>query len=127
MRQYISGNVGFRFDCRAIALAVLLLVNLFVFSTSIGADSLIFKYEDDSGTITFTEQWDSIPIKYRERVVTLNAATLKPVEGGYSIYPPHASQPVTGEVAKDSSWRDSLNGLFIPCIFSRRADDATQR
>ena len=114
MRQYISGNVGFRFDCRAIALAVLLLVNLFVFSTSIGADSLIFKYEDDSGTITFTEQWYSIPIKYRERVVTLNAATLKPVEGGYSIYPPHASQPVTGEVAKDSSWRDSLNGLFIP-------------
>jgi hypothetical protein len=67
MRQYISGNVGFRFDCRAIALAVLLLVNLFVFSTSIGADSLIFKYEDDSGTITFTEQWDSIPIKYREQ------------------------------------------------------------
>jgi hypothetical protein len=114
MRQCISRNVGFRFDYRAIALAVLLLVKFFAFPTSIRADSPIFKYEDDSGIITFTKQWDSISIKYRERVVTLNATTLKPVEGGYSEYPPHASRPVTGEEAKDSSWRDRLNGLSIP-------------
>ena len=114
MRQGFYGNVGFRLDYRAIALAVLLLVNFFAFPTSIRADSQIFKYEDDSGIITFTEQWDSIPNKYRERTATLNAATLKPVESGYSVYPPHASPTVTGEEAKDSSWRDRLNGLSIP-------------
>jgi hypothetical protein len=117
MRQCISGNVGFRLHCRTIVLAVLLLVNFFAFPTSIRADSPIFKYEDDSGIITFTEQWDSIPIKYRDRVVTLNAATLKPVEGGSSAHLPHTSPTVTGEKAKDSvwdSWRDRLNGLSIP-------------
>ena len=117
MRQCISGNVGFRLDYRTIALAVLLLVNFFAFPTSIRADSPIFKYEDDSGIITFTEQWDSIPSRYRERVVTLNAATLKPVESVYSAHMLHGSQPIAGEKSKDSawdSWRDRLDGLSLP-------------
>jgi hypothetical protein len=83
----------------------------------IRADTPTFKYEDDSGIITFTEQWDSIPGKYRERVVTLNSATLKPVEGGSSPHRPHASQSIAGENPQDSacnSWRDTLDGLSIP-------------
>jgi hypothetical protein len=65
-------------------LAVLLLVNFFAFPTSIRADSPIFKYEDDSGIITFTEQWDSIPIKYR---VVLKFVVVAVVGGtGYLLY-----------------------------------------
>ena len=117
MRQCISRNEVFRLDCRTIALAVLLLMHFFALPTFIRADGPIFKYEDDSGIITFTEQWDSIPGKYRERVVTLNAATLKPVEGSSSAHMPHASPPITGEESKDSAWdfwRDRLKGLSIP-------------
>ncbi|MDQ6734682.1 MAG: hypothetical protein M3Z35_11325 [Nitrospirota bacterium] len=70
MRKCAPGNVFFPLHYWPIALAVLLLVNFFSLPASIRADTPIFKYEDDLGIITFTERWDSIPGKYRERVVT---------------------------------------------------------
>lgn len=84
---------------------------------SLLADSPIFKYKDDAGTVTFTEQWDSIPTKYRGRVVTLNAQTLKPIEGGSSRHVRQASQPSTMQSPDNSagpSWRDRLYELPIP-------------
>ena len=100
-------------------LAFLWLVAFFGLPASIHAESPVFKYEDDSGVITFTEQWDSIPGKYRERVVTLNPATLKPVQGGSSPHRPNASPPIAGESLQDSVWdfwEDTRDGLSIPFL-----------
>jgi hypothetical protein len=50
-------------------------------------------------------------------VITLDSATLKPVEGGSLPHRPHALQPMIGEDLKDSvrnSWRGRLEGLSIP-------------
>jgi hypothetical protein len=116
MRQCIPGNMVFRLEYRTIAFAVLLLVNFFSLPASIYADSPIFKYEDESGIVTFTEQWDSIPSKYRERVVTLNAATFKPVETGLSQHHAHVPKFTAVETSHDSmwnSWRGRVNGLPI--------------
>lgn len=117
MLQCIPWNVRLRTQHCPATLICFMLVGFIGFPGSIRADTPIFKYEDDSGTITFTEQWDSIPGKYRERVVTLNATSLKPVEGGSSAHLSHESQPIAGENPKDSvwnAWRDRLDGLSIP-------------
>jgi len=116
MRQCIPGNVVFRLEYWTIAFAVLLLVNFFSLPASIYADNPIFKYEDESGIVTFTEQWDSIPSKYRERVVTLNAATLKPVETSFSQHHAHVPKFIAVETSHDSmwnSWRGGVSGLSI--------------
>lgn len=99
------------------ALAVLLLMVFLALPASILADTPIFEYEDDSGIITFTEQWDSIPDKYRKRVITLNATTLKSVEGGSFPHHSQAPPPIASEHPKDSVWNSSrgrLEGLSIP-------------
>lgn len=118
VRQCAPGNVSFRLHHLPPAVAVLLLFGFFgLLPASICADSPIFKYEDNSGIITFTEQWDSIPSKYRERVIALDSATLKPVEGASLPHRPHALQPIIGEDLKDSvqnAWRGRLEGLSIP-------------
>ena len=82
----------------------------------IRADTPIFKYEDDSGTVTFTEQWDSIPQKYRGQVVTLNGLTLKPIQTVSSPPAAQALQPIVVKQSHDSvldSWRDWLYGLSL--------------
>jgi len=117
MRQDVHENVFGRLHHWPPALAVLLLMGFLALPASSLADTPIFKYEDDSGIITFTEQWDSIPDKYRKRVITLNATTLKSVEGGSSPHSSPPSPPITGENLKDSmwnSWRDRLDSLSIP-------------
>ena len=117
MLQRTLWNVQLRIHRRPATLLCVLLVVLFGLPASTPADTPIFKYEDDLGIITFTEQWDTIPGKYRERVVTLNSTTLKPVERGSSPHRPHASQPIADENPKDSvwlAWRDKLDGFSIP-------------
>jgi len=117
MRQRASGDLFVRLHHWIPTLAFLSLLGFVDLPTFIEAESPIFKYEDDSGIITFTEQWDSIPGKYRERVVTLNPATLKPVEGDSSPHRPHASPPIAGENPQDvvsNFWENTLDGLSIP-------------
>lgn len=119
MRQRASRNVFVRLHRWLTTLAFLWLVGSFGLPAFIQAQSPIFKYEDDSGIITFTEQWDSVPDKYRERVVTLNPATLKPVEGGSSPHRSHASLPIAGENPQDfvsNVWENRLDGLSIPLL-----------
>ena len=97
--------------------ACVVFLALFGSQAFILADGPIFKYEDDSGIATFTEQWDSIPTKYRGQVVTLNAQTLKPIEGGSSRHIREASQPSTRQPVTNSpgpSWQDRLYALPMP-------------
>lgn len=119
MLQRVSWKVRLRTQYWPAILICFILVGFIPFPGSICADTPIFKYEDNSGIITYTEQWDSIPSKYRERVITLDSATLKPVEGGSLPHRPHALQPIIGEDLKDAvrnSWRGRLEGLSIPLL-----------
>jgi hypothetical protein len=44
------------------------------------ADSQIYRYTDDSGTLNFTTEWDRIPEKYRHHAVPLELNLSVPVE-----------------------------------------------
>ena len=68
----------------------------FVFAVSHSfAASQIYTYRDDSGTPNFTTELDSIPEKYRSRVVPLDSDTSSPVEAGVPSPPPAAVRVVT--------------------------------
>jgi hypothetical protein len=67
---------------------------VFVVSSSFAATP-IYTYKDDSGTQTFTTELDSIPEKYRSRVVPLDSDTSSPVEAGVPSPPPVAVRVVT--------------------------------
>jgi predicted component of type VI protein secretion system len=73
---------------------ILTLFFVFVVSPSFAA-SQIYSYKDDSGTPNFTTELDSIPEKYRNRVVPLDADTSSPVEAGVPSPPPAAVRVVT--------------------------------
>lgn len=66
---------------------------VFVVSPSFAATP-IYTYKDDSGTPTFTTELDSIPEKYRSRVVPLDSDTSS-VGGGAPSSPPAAPRIVT--------------------------------
>src|SRR5256885_6715401 len=59
------------------------------------AATAIYTYKDDSGTPTFTTELDSIPEKYRSRVVPLDFDTAPPVEAEVPNPPPVAARVVT--------------------------------
>jgi len=59
------------------------------------AATAIYTYKDDSGTPTFTTELDSIPEKYRSRVVPLDSDTAPPVEAEVPNPPPVAARVVT--------------------------------
>src|SRR6476620_5595956 len=59
------------------------------------AASQIYTYRDDSGTPNFTTELDSIPEKYRSRVVPLDSDTSSPVEAGVPSPPLAAVRVVT--------------------------------
>ena len=59
------------------------------------AASQIYTYRDDSGTPNFTTELDSIPEKYRNRVVPLDSDTSSPVEAGVPSPPLAAVRVVT--------------------------------
>ncbi|HSL04030.1 MAG TPA: hypothetical protein VK901_10880 [Nitrospiraceae bacterium] len=59
------------------------------------AASQIYTYKDDSGTPNFTTELDSIPEKYRNRVVPLDSDTSSPVGAGVPSSPPASSRVVT--------------------------------
>lgn len=97
--------------------ACVVFLALFGSQAFILADGPIFKYEDDAGITTFTEQWDSIPTKYRGRVVTMNAETFRPIEGDSTRHARQASPRNTRQLAANSvgpSWPDRLYELPIP-------------
>ena len=56
------------------------------------AASQIYTYRDDSGTPNFTTELDSIPEKYRSRVVPLDSDTSSPVEAA-SAKPSSGGRP----------------------------------
>lgn len=59
------------------------------------AASQIYTYKDDSGTPNFTTELDSIPEKYRSRVVPLDSDTSSPVGAGVPTSPPEVSRVIT--------------------------------
>ena len=68
----------------------------FVFAVSHSfAASQIYTYRDDSGTPNFTTELDSVPEKYRGRVVPLYSDTSSPVEAAVPSLPPAAVRVVT--------------------------------
>jgi Domain of unknown function (DUF4124) len=73
---------------------MLLLAFVLAVSPSFAATT-IYTYKDDSGTPTFTTDPNSIPEKYRSRVVPLDSDTSSPVEAGVPSPPPVAVQVVT--------------------------------
>jgi hypothetical protein len=73
---------------------ILTLVLVFVVSPSF-ATTQIYTYTDDSGTPNFTTELDSIPEKYRNRVVPLDSDTSAPVEAEMPNPPPVAARVVT--------------------------------
>jgi len=73
---------------------IVTLVILSVVSPSFAA-SQIYTYKDDSGTPNFTTELDSIPEKYRNRVVPLDSDTSSPVGAGVPSSPPVSSRIVT--------------------------------
>ena len=73
---------------------MLMLSFVFVVSPCFAATQ-IYTYKDDSGTPTFTTDPDSIPEKYRSRVVPLDSDTSSPVEAGVPSPPPAAVRVVT--------------------------------
>jgi len=46
------------------------------------AGDVIYRYTDASGTVSFTDDWESIPQKYRSHVETLSSTTLLPLHDG---------------------------------------------
>jgi hypothetical protein len=73
-----------------------ILTLLFVLVVSPGfAATQIYSYKDDSGTATFTTELDSIPEKYRSRVVPLDSDTSSPIEDGVPSPPSVAVRIVT--------------------------------
>ena len=73
---------------------IVTVVFLSVVSSSFAA-SQIYTYKDDSGTPNFTTELDSIPEKYRNRVVPLDSDTTSPVEAGAPSSIPVTSRIVT--------------------------------
>lgn len=73
---------------------MLILSFVFVVSHSFAA-SQIYTYRDDSGTSNFTTELDSIPEKYRSRVVPLDSDTSSPIEAVAPSPPPVAVRVVT--------------------------------
>jgi hypothetical protein len=73
---------------------MLILSLVFAASHSFSA-SQIYTYRDDSGTPNFTTELDSIPEKYRSRVVPLDSDTSSPVEATVPSLPPAAVRVVT--------------------------------
>jgi hypothetical protein len=63
---------------------------VFVVSPSFAATQ-IYTYKDDSGTQNFTTDLDSIPEKYRSRVVPIDSETSSPANPG--IQHPPARHP----------------------------------
>ena len=73
-----------------------ILTLLFVLVVSPGfAATQIYSYKDDSGTATFTKELDSVPEKYRSRVVPLDSDTSSPIEAGVPSPPSVAVRVVT--------------------------------
>ena len=64
-------------------------------NVSISSASTIYTYTEDSGTLTFTTELDSIPKKYRSQVTTLHFVT--PTEP-----PPPAPPAITAEPSPPS-------------------------
>ena len=73
---------------------MIILSLVFVVSHSLAA-SQIYTYRDDSGTPNFTTELDSIPEKYRSRVVPLDSDTSSLVEATVPSLPPAAIRVVT--------------------------------
>jgi hypothetical protein len=73
---------------------ILTFVLVFVVSPSFAA-SQIYTYKDDSGTPNFTTELDSIPEKYRNRVVPLDHDTSSPAGAGAPSSLPAAVRVVT--------------------------------
>lgn len=73
---------------------MLMLSFVFAVSHSLAA-SQIYTYRDDSGTPNFTTELDSVPEKYRSRVVPLHSDTSSPVEAAVPSLPPAAVRVVT--------------------------------
>jgi predicted component of type VI protein secretion system len=73
---------------------MIILSLVFAVSHSFAA-SQIYTYRDDSGTPNFTTELDSIPEKYRSRVVPLDSDTSSPVEAAVPSLPPAAVRIVT--------------------------------
>jgi hypothetical protein len=73
---------------------ILTILFVFVVSPSFAATT-IYTYKDDSGTETFTTELDSIPEKYRSRVIPLDSDASSPVESGVPSPLPVAVRVVT--------------------------------
>ena len=73
---------------------MIILSLVFAVSHSFAA-SQIYTYRDDSGTPNFTTELDTIPEKYRSRVVPLDSDTSSPVEAAVPSLPPAAVRVVT--------------------------------
>ena len=73
---------------------LLILSLVFAVSHSFAA-SQIYTYRDDSGTPNFTTELDTIPEKYRSRVVPLDSDTSSPDEAVVPSLPPAAVRVVT--------------------------------
>ncbi len=75
--------------CRIVTIAVLSVV------LPCFAATQIYMYKDDSGTSTFTTEWDSIPEKYRSRVTLLDSEPSSSVAAKASSASPATVRVVT--------------------------------
>jgi hypothetical protein len=86
------------------------------------SDGVIYKYVDDNGVPTFTEQWQSIPERYHGRVQVLDPVTLQPVQASRDTATPRAStsspvesasRPEPAQPPAAPSWLDRLSQVTI--------------
>src|SRR5262249_24334820 len=69
---------------------ILTLVLVCIVSPSF-ATTHIYTYKDDSGTPMFTTELDSIPEKYRSRVIPVDSDTFSPIGAAMPSPPPAAA------------------------------------
>lgn len=78
---------------KTLAFSILFFLSLFVPASNVSlssAASTIYTYKDDSGTPNYTTELDSIPERYRSRVVPLDSETPSPDDPGIQ-HPPAAN------------------------------------
>jgi hypothetical protein len=92
-------------------------------NSNASASAPIYKYIDDKGVPTFTEQWDGIPERYRSRVESLDPSTMQPfragevVSAGRSAVGSAAASPtqtIPSEPSALSGALDRAGGFRIP-------------
>ena len=107
----------------SLAFLSLLIVGISVSCPSAWASGPIYKYIDDKGIPTFTEQWDGIPERYRSRVEALDPSTMQPFKAGDVVSAGSSTarsvtasraQSVPSEPSALSSVLDRAGGFRIP-------------